>query len=73
MLIGHIRGATHILRGPADMDNCADLPVIRDEGRMVSAWLPTPEELRLLNSGQPVYLHIWGSVHPPVVLTVPED
>lgn len=39
---------------------------------MVSAWEPTPAELAALNAGQPIYLWIWGTGHPPVMLTVDE-
>lgn len=36
---------------------------------MVTAWLPTPEELERIAAGQPVYLTIMGTRHPPVILT----
>lgn len=38
--------------------------------RMVTAWQPSPEELKRLNEGQPVFLHIFGTVHPVVSLEV---
>ncbi|WAJ29316.1 hypothetical protein [Antarcticirhabdus aurantiaca] len=37
---------------------------------MVSAWRPTPEELALLNAGEPVLLRVLGVGHPPVMLWV---
>lgn len=72
MLIGAIEGANCIMRGNgADV---ADLCVLRTEdGRFVSAWLPTPEELAALNAGAPVYLSIWGSSHPPVYVGVKQE
>lgn len=73
MLIGHIRNANCILKGPSSMENCSDLPVVKKDGMMVSAWMPTPAELKLLNDGQPVYLFVWGERHPPVALAVPEE
>lgn len=40
---------------------------------MASAWEPTPAELAALNAGQPIYLWIWGTGHPPVMLTVGDE
>lgn len=44
----------------------------RDDGTpaMLSAWQPTAEELTALNRGEPVWLHILGNQHPPVILVV---
>ena len=65
MLIASIEGANFLLKG--DGDTVADLRVIRTEdGRFISAWLPTPDELVRLNAGEPVYLSVWGNGHPPV-------
>lgn len=77
MLIGRIRGSTMVLKGPVDMPDCQDLHVRQDRypdgsSALVSAWMPTPDELQRLNAGQPIHLHVWGG-HPPVALTVPED
>jgi hypothetical protein len=81
MLIGRIEGATRYLGAPAGWDpaqegaECASL-AIRDvpsgEGGnvMISAWKPTPEELKGLKNGASVLLHVFGSAHPPVALTV---
>ena len=33
---------------------------------MVSAWLPSPDELRLIAAGAPIYLYVYGTAHPPV-------
>ena len=65
MLIASIEGANFLLKG--DGDTVADLRAIRTEdGRFISAWLPTPDELVRLNAGEPVYLSVWGNGHPPV-------
>jgi len=37
---------------------------------MISAWQPTPAELKRLNEGCPILLHISGHIHPVVSLTV---
>lgn len=76
MEIGRILGATRNLGAPVDWDKdkngpCVGLP-IRDEPRtagsnvMISAWHPTPEELRLIAAGAPIYLYVYGTEHPPV-------
>jgi hypothetical protein len=37
---------------------------------MVTAWLPTPEEIAKIVAGAPVHLRVLGEVHPPVMLDV---
>ncbi len=80
MHIGRVAGATRNLGAPRDWDPakdgiCGGLP-IRDEphspgvNRMVSAWLPTPEEIALIVAGAPIYLGVLGIDHPPVSLSV---
>ena len=82
MIIGRIRGATRELGKPVDWDEhhpdqkCGSLAVVdipASQGRpmMISAWFPTPDEVKLLQAGQPVYLSVWGTAHPPVGLWVP--
>lgn len=78
MLIGRIHGATRVLGKPADMtdEECGPL-AIRDtpseQGNvMVSAWIPTPDELVHLAQGAPIYLYVWGNGHPPVAIEVGE-
>jgi hypothetical protein len=84
MIIGRIRGATRVLGKPANWhethpdQECGELAIVdipAEQGgpQMVSAWFPTPEEMMLLRSGQPVYLSIFGTVHPPVALWVPKE
>lgn len=62
---------------PKGMDECQDLHVfVSDDGEcriITSAWMPSPEELALLNAGQPVQLHIYGNGHPVVSLTVAKN
>jgi hypothetical protein len=79
MLIARIEGFTRELaKGQPEY---ARLP-IRDEpcdiavgdgeiarvNAMVSAWEPTPQELKALNAGGKVYLRVLGERHPPVAL-----
>ena len=79
MLIGRIHGATRVLGKPSDMtdEQCGSL-AIRDmvvDGlpAMVSAWHPTPDEVKRMAAGEPVYLWVFGSAHPPVALSVAID
>lgn len=81
MLIGRIEGATRYLGAPADWKpdedgQCGHL-AIRDftypgseQNVMLSAWLPTPAEIEAIQRGEPIYLHIWGTAHPVVGLSV---
>ncbi len=68
MEIGRILGATRNLGAPPDWDKdkagpCVGLP-IRDEpyapgaNRMVSAWFPSEDELKLIAAGAPIYLYV---------------
>jgi len=71
MLIGVIEGANCTMKGNgADI---RDLRVLRGEDGFVSAWLPTPEEVAAIVRGAPVYLFIFGDVHPPVMLGVKQE
>jgi hypothetical protein len=78
MLKQRIAETTRDLGKPRDWDEskgkCGSLP-IRDEQRlygnvMVSAWQPTPAELKRLNDGANIELTIVGIVHPPVSVEV---
>lgn len=77
MHIGRIEGATRVL---GKSQGYLGLP-IRDETinctvggertpAMVTAWLPTPEELVLLNAGASVHVRILGTGHPPIMVDV---
>lgn len=83
MLIKRILGADHVFGAPPDWDHskmqgCAGLPVrmvhTPDGNFMVSAWEPTPDELRRMIEGEPVYMWVRGLTgHPVVSLTVAGD
>lgn len=77
MIIGRIRGSNFVYKAPEGVDNCNDLHVRVEEQDgvrvMTSAWMPTPDELRRLNAGEPIHLHIYGSGHPVVALSVAND
>lgn len=64
-----IEGANRTYTAPTGHDNVKDLHVLVTEGCCVSAWEPTPDELRTLNAGGSVLLWVMGS-QPPVMLTV---
>ena len=81
MIPQRINGATRYLGAPKGWEpdkhgHCGHLAIIdvHPEGEtqpvMISAWEPTPGELAALNAGQPVYLQIVGTAHPPVMLWV---
>jgi hypothetical protein len=84
MEIGCIAGATRFLGAPKGWDqskgHCGTLPV-RDTqteigNAMSSAWHVSAEEAAALAKGAPLYLHIYGQVHPVVALSVgvpPDD
>jgi hypothetical protein len=81
MIPKRIAGATRYLGAPkgwepeADGD-CSHLAIVDVPSAnggspvMISAWEPTPKELEALNAGQPVYLQVVGSTHPPVMVWV---
>lgn len=78
MLIGCIAGATRTLGKPANWDDerdgkCSGLPILDaqlPDGQpvMISAWHPTPEDLRVLQAGGALYLWVYGRAHPVVSL-----
>ncbi len=80
MIAGIIEGANHVFGKPTDMTDaeCHALHVrvehVQYAGgtgqQFVSAWLPTPDELKRLNEGAAVHLTIVGNGHPPVSLSV---
>ena len=80
MIIGRIAGATRELGAPKDWNSerdgdCGALAILdwqptEGQNAMTSAWFPTPDEVRQINAGQPVYLTVWGTMHPPVMLGV---
>lgn len=75
MLIGRIEGATRVV---GTSQGFLGLPIrdekIQGDGLpvMVTAWLPTPEELAALAAGASVHVSIVGTKHPPIVVGVGE-
>lgn len=78
MIIGRIEGSTRALGAPADWDGdlskCHVLPIRDSEtvqgNFMISAWEPTPDEIKALQAGETLKLWIQGVSHPVVAITV---
>jgi hypothetical protein len=79
MMIGRIEGATRVL---GQSQGYLGLPV-RDElvrctvggertSVMVTAWIPSPEEIAAIVAGASIHLRILGTGHPPVMMSVGE-
>ncbi len=79
MLIKHITGATRTI---GKRQGSRALP-LRDEPinctvngpntpSMVTAWEPTPEEIKHISNGGTIYLRLLGTAHPPVMLWAEE-
>lgn len=62
---------SRVLGPPPGMADCGDLHIVIKDGALMSLWLPTPEELKLLNQGAPVCLEVRSRGMPPVRLSVP--
>ena len=70
-----IEGHTRRLGAPPSWDHskegiCHTLEILDENGWMVSAWMPTPKELKQLNEGYPILLMIKGSLHPVVAMAI---
>jgi hypothetical protein len=39
---------------------------------MTTAWEPTPDELEAIAKGAPIYVRIFGTSHPPIMVFVGE-
>ncbi len=79
MQIGRIRGATRTIgksqgyMGLPLKDVTINCTVNGPQTpAMVTAWLPTPKELELLNRGASVHVTILGQQHPPLMVSVGE-
>jgi len=74
---GVIRDTNFTYRAPDGMQDCQDLHVhVFDDGDVriiTSAWIPTPDEVERIKAGQPIWLHVYGSGHPVVSMTVPKE
>ena len=69
--------ATRRLGAPAEWNHekdgiCHTLDIHDRDGWMISAWQPTEAELARIAEGKPIFLHIQGSAHPVVALSVGE-
>lgn len=80
MIINVIKGVTRTL---GKSQGYLGLP-IRDEKRkdvatgqatntMTSSWEPTPAELERIKAGKPIYVSIFGTGHPPIMVYVPDE
>lgn len=49
---------------------CHTLEICDRDGFMISAWQPTDAERKRLIDGAPIFLHIQGTRHPVVGLTI---
>lgn len=66
-----------LLRAPRGMtqDECTDAPITRiyyehqDLQAVRTYWLPTPEELAVLNAGGVVQVQVLGDTMPPMYVT----
>jgi hypothetical protein len=77
MQIGRIEGATRVIgksQGylglPLRDEVVNDMVNVPGTPSMVTAWLPSPDELVALNAGAAIHLRVLGSVHPPVMVEV---
>jgi hypothetical protein len=80
LIVRAIAGFTRALCKPKDWDEekfgkCMGLPILdhvdeHGQKSMMSAWEPTPEEIKALAAGAPIYLRVLGTIHPPVGLWV---
>ena len=74
----NINNANHLLGQPKRYDEkrhgpCGSLAVRVENYTTQSAWLPTKEELELLNKGYAVKLTVLGLNMPPVMLEVTDE
>lgn len=79
MLIGRIENATRVLGksqgylGLPLRDELISCPVNGPQTpSMVTAWIPTPDEIERIVAGAPIHLRLLGTQHPPVMLEVGE-
>ncbi|MBO9099988.1 MULTISPECIES: hypothetical protein [unclassified Rhizobium] len=77
MQIGVIEGATRIIGKSQGYLGLPLRDAVVDCGVggectpvMMTAWLPTPDELERLNAGAGVILTVHGTMHPPVMIEV---
>lgn len=74
MMYTNFEGQNGLFKAPVDMkDRCGDLPVLITKDSfgdpiIVSAWMPSAEDLAAMNAGRAMYLKIVGKGMPPVSL-----
>ena len=75
MLVKMIKGATRIVGksqgylGLPIKDEMVFCPVNKKNvPTMITAWEPTPTELEALNNGGSIYVSIYGTVPPPMLI-----
>ncbi|MHC2087201.1 hypothetical protein [Methylobacterium sp. CM6244] len=67
--------ATRRMAAPEGWDHardgiCHTLEICDNDGWMISAWQPSPAEIERLRDGAPLFLHIQGTAHPVVALSI---
>lgn len=81
MLPTDFEGTNKTFTKPKGMtdEECGDLRVYqgkndRGEPVIISAWMPSKEDIEAINAGRPIFLKILGSGMPPVeLLTLDEN
>jgi hypothetical protein len=59
------------LTAPQGLENCGDLPCQKSDGRIISCWQISDEELKKLNETKYLYLGVLSpDTHPPCFITV---
>jgi hypothetical protein len=61
-----------VLGKPENMtdEECMELPVYKDKIQYISCWKLNKEEMDLIAQTGTVYLRIFSSIHPPVMLDI---
>jgi hypothetical protein len=74
MIAISIEGATRRIGKSQGYKGLSVLDRVLENGQpyMTTAWEPTPAEIARIAAGAPIYLHIVGTAHPPVMLDVGE-
>lgn len=68
----HRTDHNHVYKAPPGSDDIGDLHCRVDGAVTYSHWLPSQDELKMLNEGGHIQLHVMGHPHPPVGLDVVE-
>lgn len=66
--------ANIVMQAPKDMENCCDIHACKAVDQTgapitLTCWRPTPQELVLINLGNPIWLSVWGNAFPPVCVS----